>query len=126
MSKIQINTETWIQAIDEKLKELDQSIVELFTPPFEIKEISQFLTAAIKVADDLLADGSEEDKIALVMEMWDYYDNEYQLVQKLDDAVDFKELLGTMVGGALEQVDQLGLRMLVEKLLIPILIKAIY
>jgi len=126
MSRIQIDTSAWLQAIDEKLKQLDQSIEALFTPPFEIKEVSTFLSAAIKVADDLLADGTEEDKIALVMEMWDYYDNEYNLVQKLDDAVDFKDLLGSVIGGAVEQVDGLGIRMLVEKLLIPILVKAIY
>ncbi|RQW92810.1 MAG: hypothetical protein EHM79_00345 [Geobacter sp.] len=61
---------------------------ELFNPPFSVKEVLELLKDLIQVAESVITSpGSGEDKHAVVKEAFLYLDEQYQLVDKMDDAI---------------------------------------
>jgi len=117
----------WKDLLKQKLEKLGVTIEDLFAPPFGWSEITIFLKAAIEIAEEFYPEAdSGRTKLQLVMEIWDYYDTEYQLVEQLDDMVDFKKLLGSMLGTIVEQFDSTVIRAIVEQVIIPILVGQLF
>lgn len=117
----------WQEELREKLAEFGITIEQLFTFPFAWEEIVYFLKAAIEVAEKLYpASGTGPSKLELVMEMWNYYDEKYGLINQLDELIDFRKMLGMVVGGVVEVWDSRAMRYLVEHVLIPQLVKLVF
>ena len=115
----------WKEDLKKKLANLGFKIEDLFSPPFALEEIIHFLKAAIEVAEDLFPEpGTGPQKSEIVMEIWDFYDAEYELIQKL--LVDFKKMLGLAVGSVIEIWDSKALRYLIENLAVPQLVKLVF
>lgn len=119
--------DNWKDALSVKLAEINFTVEELFTPPFEMEEVTHFLKALIEVAEELFPNPhSGPAKLELVMEMWDWHDQEYGLVKKLDELVDFRKIFGTIVGNIAEIWDAKAIRGLIENFAIPQLVKLLY
>ena len=117
----------WQEELKKKLAELGFTIEDLFKKPFSIEEIFHFLKAAIEVAENLFPEpGTGPAKLEIVMEMWDFYDAEYHLIDKIDELVDFKKMLGIAIGTVIEIWDGKALRYLIENFAIPELVKIIF
>lgn len=127
MSELTHNAQTLIVPIEDKLARMDKAIEDLLAPPFTPRELTALLSATIEVANEFLGDDAQEDEmIALTLEIWNYYESKYDLINKIDDAVDFRKIFGTAVGTIVEQFDGKGIEMLIEKLIIPMLIAQLY
>ena len=119
--------EQWKEELKKKLAKLGFTIEDLFKEPFTIEEIFHFLKSAIEVAENLFPEpGTGPKKLEIVMEMWDFYDEEYGLIQKIDDLINFKKMLGIAIGTVVEIWDGKALRYLIEQFAIPQLVKIIF
>lgn len=117
----------WESKLNEELLKLNTSIEQLFTGPFYWKELSTFLTAVITLAEITFTEpGSGETKTEFVMAIWHYYDGQYNLTKKFDDLVDFRKIVGTVIGTVVEMWDEKIMVMMVEKLLIPFLVGKLF
>ena len=116
----------WEDELKKKLEELGYTFDELFkTQPFHWTEVTVFLKSAIMVAEEFYPDDGPA-KLQLVMAIWDYYDGEYELVKKIGDWVDFREIMGNLIGTIVEQFDHVIIRALIEQFLIPALVALIF
>ena len=116
-----------IALLGEKLADMNTSIKELFTGKFSWKELTQFLKAGVEVAEEMFNySGAGAKKSEIVMDLWDHYDSEYNLVKKLDDLIDLKKFFGKFVGGMLETIDSKAIRGTIEYIVIPTLVKVVF
>lgn len=114
-------------SIGKQLDALDTSIADLIEPPLRWQDVTNFLTAVIKLAEQLFPNaGSGDKKKAFAMEVWEHYDEKYHLTEKLDNLIDFKKILGTAIGTVIEQFDSKVIVMIVEKILIPLLVARLF
>ena len=60
------------------------------------------------------------------MEIWDYYDSKYRLIDTMDNLVDFRQIFGVLIGSIVEKFDSTVIRALIEKLVIPILVSKLF
>lgn len=117
----------WEELLKKKLADWDTSIENLFTPPFSWTEIVTFLRAAIEVAEHMFPEsGSGVDKRKLVMGVWNYYNEAYELTKKVDKLVDFRKILGGFIGGIVEQFDERAVDAIVKWVIIPALVGVIF
>ena len=107
-----------LNKIDEVLDILDATAEELFTDPFEVEEVFQFLQAGIAVAQEVVPNLAYEDGKALLLAVWEHYSAEYGLVEKIDKALDFNKII-PVIGLLIEQWDAKAIEALVEQLAIP-------
>ena len=122
-----MNPEELQERVDQALNELDEAVEELFGGEFDWRELTRFLSEAIDVANMIFPeDAPEDDKTALVMEVWKHYDKDYNLTQKIDDLIPFEKVLGKPVGSVFEIWDGTVLKNLVERILLPLLASVIY
>ncbi len=113
--------------LNEILEQFDSTLEDLIEPPIKWQEITAFISAAVILAEELFPDqGSGKEKLELVMEIWDHYDSKFQLVQNLDDLVDFRQIFGMLIGSVVERFDSAIIRALVERLIIPVLVSTIF
>ena len=113
--------------IDLALSELDDSIKELITGDFAWQEVTTFLKKSIQVAERLLPlPGSGVDKKALVMSVWDYYDEQYQLTEKMDRLIEFEKIIGKPLGAIFEIWDGRIIKNVIEYILIPFLVSLVF
>jgi len=117
----------WKERLEQNLSHMGVSVNELFTGPFKWTELTTFLRAGITLAEDAFPeDGNGQAKSLLVMALWDYYDKKYNLVQRIDDLVDFRKFLGTMIGTVIEQFDSAAIRGIIERIIIPTMVGLIF
>ena len=66
------------------------------------------------------APGSGEDKKQIVLEVWDYYNKRFKLVDQLDKLIDLKKILKVpLIGRLAEQWDDDVIEWVIERFLIP-------
>ena len=118
---------TWEDKLNELLEQFDTSIDDLLRPPLSWQEITTFISVAIMLAEEIFpSPGSGKDKLQLVMEIWDYYDSKYRLIDTMDNLVDFRQIFGVLIGSIVEKFDSTVIRALIEKLVIPILVSKLF
>lgn len=117
----------YIELLNQKLAEFNTSAKELFTGKFSWKELTTFLKAGVEVAESLFNySGAGSKKSEIVMSMWDHYDQEFNLVEKLDEMIDLKKFFGTFVGSMLETIDSKAIRGVIEYIVIPSIVKVVF
>ena len=123
----EMKAEDWQEVFDLALSELDAKVTNLLVPPFSWHEIVAFLTAAMTVAEDLFPEAENGvNKKSLVMAIWNHYEKQYKLIEKLDSLVDFTKILGHPVGDLVEMWDGTILRKLLEDVIIPVMVSFIF
>lgn len=66
--------------------EVYQSALELFTGDFQFDEVLDFIEKLVRAAEQLTGlTGDEKHK--LVKEVWDYFDEEFKLTERLDELI---------------------------------------
>ena len=120
----QFDLEEWKQELSFQLAKFDIAIDTLIKPPFQIEEIVNFIYAIITTAEVIVTgDKMGLLKKQIVLAIWEYYDAQYQLIEKIDQEIDLKQTFGSFIGGILETVDGPVFKFLIENFIIPILVR---
>jgi len=97
----------FIEAVEKELwMNLEKSIEDLFTEPFEVKEVFDLISAFVKVANEFFIEPSEENIRSIVMDAWNYYNEKYNLVSLIDNSLDCKKVFGRFAGTIIEGFDE--------------------
>jgi len=120
----QFDLEEWKQELSFQLEKFDIAIDTLIKPPFQIEEIVNFIYAIITTAEVIVTgDKMGLLKKQIVLAIWEYYDAQYQLIEKIDQEIDLKQTFGSFIGGILETIDGPVFKFLIENFIIPILVR---
>jgi hypothetical protein len=97
----------------QKLKDIEQEAVAVFTPPFHSSEIAELLESIAQIL--ILTPNITKSilKTALI-EVWDYFDEKYSIVDKLDEVIKLPAVL--------EPFDSIAIRVAVKQAIIPIIV----
>ncbi len=117
----------WEDQLNQKLKQLDSSIEELFSGTFRWQELARFLEASVQLAEELFSQpGSGITKLEFVMAVWNHYKEDYELLEQLDNLINFRSILGVAIGTIVETWDERAMEMLIEKVLIPFIVGRLF
>ncbi len=78
----------YLERIIAELKSVSEAWDELFTGEFSIREVLDLLGTLVEAAEAVItAPKSGKDKHQLVKDAFDYFDEKYQLISKMDTAL---------------------------------------
>ncbi|MCK9569437.1 hypothetical protein M0R72_10905 [Candidatus Pacearchaeota archaeon] len=109
------------------LPKIDEAVTAIITPPFQLGEVFTLIDTCGKLVIELLPLATKDEYEEALLYCWGYADGKYHLVDKMDEAVDFRELmkkiLGSIIGipvGVLAEVyDSRIFRGIVERGAVP-------
>ena len=120
----EFDLEWWKHELSFQLEKFDIAIDTLIKPPFQIEEIVNFIYAIITTAEVIVTgDKMGLLKKQIVLAIWEYYDAQYQLIERIDQEIDLKQTFGSFIGGILETIDGPVFKFLIENFIIPILVR---
>ena len=83
-----MNENKYLDQILEEMESVSEDWEELFTGKFELQEIFNLVGSLVKAAESIIsAAGSGEAKHQLVREAFEYFDNKYHLIDRIDDLI---------------------------------------
>lgn len=97
--------------LQEKLTEMRGDFEALFEGDFYFAEVAALVESLAKVADEVYPTGNPEENLANLREAWDWVNEEFDIVQKVDDAL--------VLPAMLEMVDGPAIKALIEQLVLP-------
>lgn len=110
-------TDTLNRVVGEEVKKETSwgSMAEIFT------SITVLGNLELKEMKGLKAQ-TEENVIDYLMSLFDSLDNQYKLIERLDELIDFKKIFGSFFGGIVEKIDRMFIRAIIKYIIFPLVV----
>ena len=106
---------------------LNDDAIKLFSVKVTWEKITAFIASILKVCESLYQEvGQGENKLALAMQIWNHFDEQYKLIQALDNLIDLRKILGSVIGTVAEIWDAKILEAVIESILIPAMVSILF
>lgn len=104
--------------VKNEIAKLEEDFKELFLqPPFYFSETADFVESICTVYK-ANTDLNKSEMISMINETFDYFDEKYSIVDKLDEAV--------KLPGILEPVDGMAIRLILRSAVIPLAVNYLF
>jgi len=96
---------TYLDQILSTMETVGKDWQDLFSGKFHIQEVFNLVSSLVRTAESIItAPSSGEDKHKLVQEAFEYFDNKYNIIDRIDDLIPLPFFLEAFDGPFLRKV----------------------
>ena len=96
---------TYLDQILAEMESVGKDWQELFSGEFHLQEVFNLISSLVRTAESIItAPNSGEDKHKLVREAFEYFDNKYRIIDRIDDLIPLPFFLEPFDGAFLRKL----------------------